>query len=773
MVFTLSLLAAKKQLLQYFYRMKRIDQCAILVFILCISPFVSPAQDIQRINLVPQPQLVVEQKGSFLWTNKTPVYADAVFSKVAQLLTEQSGLAAPVPMTNKMNTGIPAIVLRRQKLADTSSPEAYKIVIKPKQVDIFAATEQGAIRAIFTLVQLRLLQTEQTLVPCGEITDAPRFAYRGLHLDVSRNFFPIPFLENLMDMMALYKLNTFHWHLTDGPGWRIEIKKYPQLTKKAAWRTHNNFKEWWASGRMYSAEGAAAAYGGYYTQDQVKALVAYASRRGITIIPEIEMPGHSEEVLAVLPNLACSGKPYTQGEFCIGNDSTFTFMEDVLTEVMQIFPSSYIHIGGDEVDKRAWKECPKCQGRITQEHLKDEHELQSYAIRRMDKFLTSKGRKLLGWDEILEGGLSPGATVMSWRGEAGGIAAAKLGQDVIMTPGGYCYFDAYQANPTTQPEAIGGFLPISKVYSYDPVPAELTATEASHIKGVQANVWTEYIPTTEHLEYLIFPRMLALSEVGWSNKNGKDWTGFQGRLQQQYLLLQRKYINYYRPMPTLEISSVADTVASGSRVSITTEQYKPEIHFTTNGIDPVKASPVYMAPIDVKGIATIKAAIFNPVTGKIGPVAAHQTAYHKGVGAKVNYHQPYSNGYVAQREYTLVNGQTGSFTYGDGQWQGFEGGDMDITIELQQLTDIKKIAVNFMQITGPGVYLPKSVEYSWSKDGKNYTEPVRVANTVPESESKLVIKPFEVTVNGQAKFIRIKAVNEQHGFLFADEVLVY
>lgn len=730
-------------------------------------------QEKHRINLVPQPLSVVEKNGSFLWTDKTPIFTDPAFLKVGQLLAEQSGLTAPRPYTKNITGGIPAIVFRKQKFPDSTGAEAYKIIISQKQVQVLAATELGALRGMFSLLQLKLLQPEMSLIPCVEITDAPRFAYRGLHLDVSRNFFPVPILEKLLDMMALYKLNTFHWHLTDGPGWRLEIKKYPQLTKRAAWRTHNNFKEWWTSGRLYSIEGAADAYGGYYTQKEAKALVAYAAKRGITIIPEIEMPGHSEEVLAVLPNLACSGLPYTQSEFCIGNDSTFIFMEDVLTEVMQIFPSSFIHIGGDEVDKTSWKNCPKCQGRISLEHLKDEHELQSYAIRRMDKFLSDHGRKLLGWDEILEGGLSPGATVMSWRGEGGGIAAAKAGHDVVMTPGGYCYFDAFQSNPVTQPEAIGGYLPLSKVYSYNPVPAELTPEEAKHILGVQANVWTEYIPTTEHLEYMIFPRILGLSEVAWTAPAQKDADAFQAKLQMQYLLLQRKRINYYRPQAALELSSIADTLNKKSRVSISSEQYQPEIHFTLNGTEPLKSSPIYQGPIDLKGIATIKAAIYSSVTGKIGPITTFQTSYHLAVGAKVSYNQPYSEKYLAQGEYTLVNGQTGSFTYADGQWQGLEGTDLDVTLELKQLTDINKIAVNFMQQTGPGVYMPKYVDYSWSKNGKDYSAPIRILNTIPDTESKLVIKPFEVNVNAQAKFIRITALNDKHGFLFADEVLVY
>lgn len=744
----------------------------LIVLSLFLSVF-SYGQDLHRINLVPQPKLVVEKSGSFLWTEKTPIYTDAAFTKLTQFFAVESGLSAPKPFIKNPTTGIPAIVFRKQKFPDSSGVEAYKINITQKQVLVIAPTEQGALRAIFTLLQLRVLQTEMSLIPCGEISDSPRFGYRGLHLDVSRNFFPIPTLEKLLDMMALYKLNTFHWHLTDGPGWRLEIKKYPQLTRKAAWRTHNSWKEWWASSRQYSLEGAPDAYGGYYTQKEASALVAYAAKRGITIIPEIELPGHSEEVLAVLPQLACSGLPYTQGEFCLGNDSSFIFMQDVLTEVMKVFPSTLIHVGGDEVDKKSWKNCPKCQARMTAENLKDEHELQSYAIRKMDKFLTSHGRKLIGWDEILEGGLSPGATVMSWRGEAGGIAAAKAGHDVIMTPGGFCYFDSYQANPLTQPEAIGGFLPLTKVYSYNPVPASLTESEGKHILGVQANVWTEYIPTVEHLEYMIFPRLLALAEVGWTAKERMNSDDFQARMQKQYLLLQRKRINYYRPQSSLEISSVADTLNKQSRVTISSEQYAPEIHFTTNGTDPLKSSPIYQGPIDVKGIATIKAAVFSPVTGRMSPVTAFQTSYHLAVGAKVTYALPYSESYPAQREYTLVNGQTGSFTYGDGQWQGFEGSDMNLVLELNKLTDIKKIAVNFMQQTGPGVFMPAYVEYSWSKNGKDYSAPVRIQNTLPDNDPKLVIKPFEVAVNAQARYIRIMARNDKHGFLFADEILVY
>jgi hexosaminidase len=724
-----------------------------------------------HLELIPQPQTLVAGSGTFRMQQATPVYADVQAMATARFCAAQLGLAAP-KMLVKGKTIVPDAIVLRLKQGPDTQVDAYNLSISQRQILLTAGTQQGLLQAFFTLRQIRQLQPDQQKLPSVEIADAPRFGYRGLHIDVSRNFVPVTELEKLIDLMALYKLNTFHWHLTDGPGWRLEIKKYPILTQIAAWRTHRTWKEWWTTGRQYAQEGAAGAYGGYYTQEQARALVAYAAQRGIAIIPEIEMPGHAEEVLAVMPQLACSGKPYTQSEFCLGNDSTFSFLEDVLTEVMQIFPSKYIHVGGDEADKSAWKKCPKCQARIHKEGLKDEHELQSYAVRRLDRFLAAHGRKLLGWDEILEGGLSPGATVMSWRGEAGGIAAAKADHDVVMTPGGFCYFDNYQSDPASQPEAIGGFLPIDKVYSYDPVPAVLQPDQGKHILGVQANVWTEYIPTTEHLEYMIFPRLLAISEVAWTDPANKSWEGFQRRLQQQYLLLQRNFVNYYRPQDILSIKASADTIQKASLVSIASEQYQPEIHYTLDNTDPVSNSPVYQKPVFVPGTTTVKAALLNPLTGKMGPVAQLTTSYHKAVGAQVTYRQPYSKGYPAQREYTLVNGQTGSFTYGDGQWQGFEGNDLDLTLTLPAVTEVERIAINFMQITGPGVYMPQYVEYSWSSDGKQFSPPVRIDNTVPESESKLVIKPFSVQVNAPVKYIRIMAKNAQRGFLFADEILV-
>jgi hexosaminidase len=724
-------------------------------------------------SIIPQPLSLTKQPGQFLISSTTIIYSTPDFLPAADVLTAQLSLAPSKKIINNKSGSLPNAIYFIAKNLSGTSKERYEILIRPNKIEISAADIQGAIHGMETLLQLRQLQPERNILPCVDIKDEPRFTYRGLMLDVSRHFYSIQTVQHFIDMMALYKLNTLHLHLTDAAGWRIEIKKYPQLTNKAAWRFHQTWKDWWNGPRLYATEGNVNAYGGYYTQDEAKQLVKYAAARGITIIPEIEMPGHSDEVTAVFPQLACSGKPYTQGELCLGNDSTFAFLENVLSEIIHIFPSAYIHIGGDEASKEAWKKCPKCQARIKNEHLKDEHELQSYGIKRMEKFLSAHGRHLLGWDEILEGGLAPGANVMSWRGENDGIEAAKAGHDVIMTPGGYCYFDAYQANPATQPEAIGGFLPISKVYRYNPVPAVLNTTEAKHILGVQANVWTEYIPTIEHLEYMIFPRLLALAEVGWTNTGNKSWTGFEERLQQHYLLLQRNNIHYYSPIANLEIKASADTLQRASLVKIVSEQYKPDIRYTTDGSMPTAASLHFENPFFVKDTALVKAATFFKETGTTGPVTALQMAYHKAVGAAVTYNQPYSKGYPAQKDYTLVNGEKGSFTYGDGQWQGFEGGDMDVTITLKESTPIQRVSVSFMQITGPGVFMPEFMQVSWSEDGKTFSQPVNIANTVPDTIPTLVIKPFEAMVNQKARFIRVFAKNNKHGFLFADEVMVF
>lgn len=728
---------------------------------------ISLSAQAQRMNIIPEPVMVRENEGTFFIKPSTTVYSSPGFSDVGALFSETSGIAAS-PKHRKEN----AVGIVRASFADMADSNAYQLNIQENYIEIKASGVTGALYGMQSLLQLIATQPAVNTVPAGLITDRPRFQYRGMHLDVSRNFFPVAFVKKFIDLMALYKMNTFHWHLTDGAGWRLEIKKYPALTQRAAWRTHAAWTDWQANGRRYLQEGDPNAYGGYYTQQEARDIVAYAARRGITVIPEIEMPGHSEEVLAVYPHLSCSGLPYKNSEFCLGNDSTFIFLEDVLDEVRAIFPSTYLHIGGDEADKKAWKNCPKCQQRIRAEKLKNEEELQSYAVRRMERYLIGHGRKLLGWDEILEGGLAPEATVMSWRGEKGGITAATEGHDVVMTPGGYCYFDSYQADPATEPQAIGGFLPLSKVYSYEPVPAGLDAAKAKHVLGAQANLWTEYMPTTYQVEYMTFPRMLALAEVVWSPKEKRDWEDFKVRLQKHYGLLQKKQVNYYRPSYQLQIKTHIDQQQKITTVYFDSEQYRPVIRYTLDGTAPAASAALYNGPFEIKGSAKVTAAIFRD-TLLMGRPATLPVDYHKAIGKKVTYNQPYNKGYPAQKDSTLTNGYRGSLTYGDGQWQGFLNKGLDVTIDLENVTALNSLSVGFMQLTGPGVYMPPYVEVSLSADGRQFTPLPQLPNDISPDHNKLIFKDFVFDLKGkEARYIRVKAPT-QKGFIFTDEIIVY
>ncbi|RBL87965.1 glycoside hydrolase family 20 protein [Chitinophaga flava] len=743
--------------------------CVSALVLTACSILPGKAQYTGNLDLIPRPAHITAGSGFFRMNAKGLIFPGKDFRQAAQLLQKMGTLPSDVKASPHQS----AIIFKRANAAAIPHPDGYQISISPANVTIQARSEAGAINAALSLLQLSLLQPDPSLLPCANISDQPRFGYRGVHLDVSRNYFPTAYVKRFIDLMALYRMNTFHWHLTDGAGWRLEIKRYPELIRQAAWRTHGNWKEWWKNGdRRYSHEGDPNAYGGYYTQQEARDIVAYAAARGITVIPEIEMPGHSEEVLAIYPEFSCSGIPYKNSEFCLGNDSTFSFLQNVLDEVISIFPSKYIHIGGDEASTKAWKQCPKCQQRIQDEHLKDEKELQSYAIRRMEKFLLSRHRKLLGWDEILEGGLAPEATVMSWRGESGGIAAAREGHDVVMTPGSHCYFDSYQADPATQPEAISGYLPLEKVYSYEPVPRELNAAAAQHVLGAQANIWTEYIPHTNHLEYMVYPRLIALSEVVWSDTLYKNWDNFQQRLQSHYHLLQRLNVNYYRPSYVVNIHPEIDITQHQAAITFSSEQYKPTIRYTLDGKMPDKNSSLYTGRFTVSGSAIITAAIFQDTIMKGKPTVL-AVDDHLALGKKVIYNRPYNEKYAAQKEATLVNGYRGSLTYGDGQWQGFLG-DMDVTVDLEKVISLHNLSINFMQLTGPGVYIPAWVEVQLSDDGKNFRTVQQVNNDVPVSLSTLAFKDFKFDLKDQqARYIRVHARNEQRGFMFADEIIVY
>lgn len=500
------------------------------VLLLCTEAFADkyPAST----GIIPIPNSVEWGRGTFHMPAQ-PTYTTDMSQQ------QSADLAAWIETSELKFTPITAGKAIVQITTDKSiAAESYRLKIERNGVKIVAGDPAGAFYAIQSLTQM--CEHFASELPVVTINDAPRFPYRGSMLDVSRHFRDKAFVKRHLDLLARYKINRFHWHLTDGAGWRIEIKKYPELTDIAAWRPYTNWDGWDTQGKRYCRRNDPAAYGGYYTQDDIREVVEYARKRHITVIPEIEMPGHSEEVMAVYPHLACTGKPYTCSDLCIGNEQTFEFIENVLTEVIELFPSEYIHIGGDEAVKRDWRKCAKCKARMQAEGLKDVDELQSYMIHRIEKVLNAKGRNLLGWDEILEGGLTPNATVMSWRGTKGGIEAARAGNHVVMAPNNYCYLDYCQDDPTQAPPVAPAFVALATAYSYDPAPDSLGAKVVPMILGVQGNLWCELIETEERAETMLWPRLLALAEVGWSQPANKSYEDFYPRALDAIAWMQQR-----------------------------------------------------------------------------------------------------------------------------------------------------------------------------------------------------------------------------------------
>lgn len=649
------------------------------------------------------------------------------------------------------------------------NPEGYELSVNDKGITVKAGTDAGLFYAKQTLRQLMTPEG----IPFVSIEDAPRFKYRGVHFDASRHFFPKEEVLKLLDVMAFYKLNTFHMHLTDAGGWRIQMDKYPKLTTETAFRTESDWRKWWdGKDRKYLPEGTPGAYGGYFTKEDIREIVAYAASKYINVIPEIEFPGHSDEVLFAYPELSCSGKPYQNGDFCIGNEKSFTFMKDVLTEVMELFPSEYIHIGGDEAGKEAWKTCPKCKALMKKKEMKSVDELQSYMIHQAEEFLNSKGRKLIGWDEILEGGLAPEATVMSWRGEEGGIKSARMGHDVVMTPGGYMYFDFYQADPKTQPYAIGGYTPVKRVYSYNPIPVDsLTVEESKHILGVQANTWTEYIQDAQHLEYMMFPRVLALAEIAWTPQESRDWNDFKPRMNAHIPVLQKMGINTFTLSDEIEAVMTVDTVQKQIEVVLDAEKYPAEIRYTTDGTLPTPSSTLYNSAIIVKDSADIRAAIFRD--GQLqGNATQKKVDYHRGINKPIQYNSKLYSGYMAGGMNALLDGYRGGLTYMDGRWQGYLN-DLDCVVDMGEVTDIHQVSSRFMQLIGPGVYQPSEVELLTSEDGVNFTSRGIVPTAISNKDSDLSFQEYTFSGNWKARYVQVKAKEKNNGFLFTDEIVIW
>jgi hexosaminidase len=743
-----------------------------------------------RYPVIPKPVSLIEMQGEFKITGDTKIL---LASNDEGLKTAAAHLAAL--LIKATGTTIAPMEGEAAKDAfifqlDPSIPheEGYSLLVTPYEVTVKAKTGAGAFYAIQTLRQLMPTDVEagkvaSLSIPCVEITDQPRYGYRGMHLDVGRHFFSVDDVKKYIDLMALHKLNRFHWHLTEDQGWRLEIKKYPKLQTIAACRKETLVGHYNDTPQQYDGKQ----YCGFYTQDQAREIVKYAAERFITVIPEIEMPGHALAAIAAYPELGCTGKPAEVGTkwgvydnvFC-PNEATFKFLEDVLTEVMDIFPSKYIHIGGDECPKTMWEQSAFCQNLIKQNNLKDEHGLQSYFIQRMEKFLNDKGRSIIGWDEILEGGLAPNATVMSWRGTEGGIAAAKQNHDVIMTPTDYCYLDYYQSQDPNEPLAIGGFLPLDKVYGYNPDPADLTPEQQKHILGVQANLWTEYIPDFAKLTYMAYPRASAIAEVAWSPQASRNYDDFMGRLNFHQKRLKAMGVNAANKTYDVK-TNVTVLPGEGINVGLSPVIEGVEIRYSLDGNDVSPSSMLYSKPIKIDKDCILRAQSFEKGQ-PVGSGAEQRFRMHKAAGKQINLTNLPAEKYSGAGPTSLINGVQGPVDrYGGTEWLGFEGKDFEALIDLGAVTDLNAVTVRFFNGPGQWVYLPKSLAVAIAGEDKQIQE-LGSIESISSGDSKVVDVQFPLN-SYKARYIKVVAKRYgiipagQQGegneaWLFVDEVVV-
>ncbi len=743
-------------------------------------------------QIIPLPLEIVEgQEGAFTLKGGTKVFypeGNAKMQRNAEFLSEFVKEKCGIELAVAPGTEDEGILLQVE--TDTVAPEGYRLSVTPEKIVIRGGSEAGVFYGIQTLRKsLPGGEGGKIALPAVEINDAPRFSYRGCMLDVARHYFTMDSLKRYIDLLAMHNINRFHWHLSEDQGWRIEIKSHPLLTEKGSKRTetvigHNSGK--------YDG----IPYGGFYTQEEAKEVVAYAAERYITVIPEIDMPGHMRGALHAYPELGCTGGPYevwrqwgvSEDVLCAGNDATLKFIEDVLGEIVEIFPSEYIHVGGDECPKTRWKECPKCQARIKalgikgdSKHSAEEY-LQSFVIKHAENFLNSKGRQMIGWDETLEGGLAPNATVMSWRGEAGGIEAAKQKHDIIMTPNNYLYFDYYQdKDVANEPIAIGGYLPLERVYSYEPMPEALTPEEQQHIIGVQANLWTEYIPTFRQAEYMLLPRLAALSEIQWSSADKKNYDNFISRLPQLVELYDVKQYNYAQHAFNITAQLLPDTEKGALNVVFSTIDNCP-IRYTLDGSEPTETSELYTDTLRIKESCTLKATGFRNA-GKTR-VFSEEVNIHKAGFKPIEMLQPINSQYIFEGAGVLLDGLQGGYNFRTGRWIAFNGNDLEAVIDMQAPTEVSSVSVATLVNKGEWIFDARIFAVSVSDDGKEFKEVAREEYPVATADSPNEIYHHTLKFDPvSTRYIKVYMQPEhtmpewhgakgQHSFLFVDEIVV-
>lgn len=708
----------------------------------------------------------------------------------AEFLVDYVERQTGVKLTSHAGMPVDGAICLTLDLSDDNA-EAYKLIVNDKRVCISGASEAGVFYGIQTLRKsLPVAQDINVNLSAVEIYDKPRFAYRGAMLDVARHFYTVDEVKTFIDMLALHNINRFHWHLTDDQGWRIEIKKYPKLMSVASERKET------VVGRWYSGIYDGKPYGGYYTQDELRDVIDYAAKRHITIIPEVDLPGHMQAALTAYPELGCTGGPYevrtiwgvSQDVLCVGNDFTLQFVKDVLSEVADIFPSEYIHIGGDECPKVRWEKCLKCQERIKSLGLKSdakhtkEQRLQSYMIQEAAKYLKEKGKRIIGWTEILEGGLVPDATLMSWIGESGGIEAAHQHHDVIMTPNTYLYFDYYQSKKVEdEPLAIGGYLPIEKTYNYEPMPKELTKEEQQYIKGVQANLWTEYIPVFSQVQYMVLPRLGAAAEVQWTDPSKKDYKDFLRRVPHLVAVYDCYGWNYATHVYDVNVDMKADTVNHVLNVQLSTMADDP-IYYTLDGQDPTEKSLKYTKPFTIDQSVVLKTMAVHP--DRTSKISVDTIRFNKATLKPVVLLQPNESRFSPDGPVVLVDGRNGNHSFDTGAWLAVAGNDLEAVINMQAETILSSASVHVYVRKDAWLFDARGFSVSVSSDNKNYKEVAsQEYKQMQESDSDGIIE-HELSFDPcKATYVKIKVISEKSmpdwhwnagkaPFLLVDEIIL-
>ena len=773
----------------------------LLISALVLGTFsLSLARENKVASIVPYPNDVQMGEGFFNAAGAAVVYDASVDEATVNIikafagkLSSASGKESPVSVGTSGNGFVFA--------SNASVPfEAYTLEVKPEGVRVEASSMRGfnyAIQTIKQLLPVQIFSDKQAAdlswtLPVVYINDAPRFAYRGLHLDEGRHFFGVEEVKRYLDLMEVHKLNKFHWHLTEDQGWRIEIKKYPRLTEIGSVRKGTCIRK-----NFTSHNGIPYGEGMWYTQDQIREIVAYAASKGIDVIPEIDLPGHMQGALAAYPELGCTGGPYevwtrwgvSEDVLCAGNEKVYEFLEDVLTEVCDLFPYEYIHIGGDECPKVRWESCPKCQAKIKELGLSDkdgqkaEHYLQSYVITRIEKFLNSKGRNVIGWDEILEGGIAPNATIMSWRGETGGIEATKLGHKAIMTPNTYYYLDYYQSTDVeNEPFGIGGYLPVERCYSYEPYAESMTAEQRNLIWGVQGNLWTEYIATADHLYYMLLPRFAALAEVQWCKPEIKDWERFYAAADEFCAIYDTMGYNYAKHIfhVSADVSSAPETKTV--TVSLATQGGAP-IRYTLDGTEPTEKSKLYKKPLTIKKTTLLKATSFRD--GMEPKVLTKKFDFNKATGADITFSRKPHARYTPASPKALVDGLRGPQVYKSQEWTAWHGKPVDIVLDMKKAQSFSSVVLGMLSNKPSYLFLPESVTISVSEDGKEYREVAAESYGVESKDSPDVATDLQISfAKVKARYVKVsitpvKTIPDWHyaagkrTFVFVDEIMIY